>query len=50
MIQRSVFKIPIYCNYSKVGKMASIARTLLARDYKGFGTSNETSNAVFEFK
>lgn len=51
MEQRNVFKIPAYCNYNKCNKVyASYARTILARDYKGFGTSDETTNAVIEYK
>ena len=39
--------IPIYCNYNICDKVdVKYARTLLCRDYKGFGTSSETSNAV----
>lgn len=26
------------------------ARTILGRDYKGFGTGSETSNGVIEYK
>ena len=49
--QRSAFKTPIYCNYNKVEQITPpYARTVLARDYKGFGSSNETSNGVIEYK
>lgn len=37
----------IYANYRKIDNMSpKIARTLLARDSKGFGSGHETSNAV----
>ena len=36
-------------NYKKIEKInPDYARTILSRDHKGFGTSNETSNGVFE--
>lgn len=36
-------------NYKFVEKTdCEIARTLAARDYKGFGTGNETMNGVIE--
>ena len=44
----NVKQIPIYCNYNICDKVnTQYARALLGRDYKGFGTSSETSNAVF---
>ena len=46
--KRGVFKLPVYCNYNHITPPIEYARTLMARDYKGFGTSNETSNAVLE--
>ena len=50
MIQRSVFNIPIYCNYRKIDRIyPPHARSILARDYKGFGTSKETSNGVIQY-
>ena len=43
-----VVLVPIYCNYNICDKVnAQYARALLGRDYKGFGISSETSNAVF---
>ena len=51
MKKRSAFKTPIYCNYNKIEQITPpIARTILARDYKGFGSSDETSNGVLECK
>lgn len=42
-----VVLIPICCNYNICDKInTQYARALLGRDYKGFGTSTETSNAV----
>lgn len=40
-------RVTVYANYKTVDKRnVKIARTILARDYKGFGSSRETSNAV----
>ena len=37
----------IYANYRKVAKRdAKLAKTIVARDYKGFGTGFDTMNAV----
>ena len=39
----------MYVNYNKVDNVnVDVARTILSRDYKGFGSSNETSNGVLE--
>lgn len=35
-------------NYKKIGKERDIAKTLAARDYKGFGTGFDTMNGVVE--
>ena len=40
-----------FLNYRYIEKRnVQIARTILARDYKGFGSSSETSNGVIEWK
>lgn len=36
-------------NKKKIEKTEEIAKTLLARDHKGFGTGNETMNGVIEW-
>ena len=42
-------KVPVYANYNKIDKVdPDYAVTVLSRDYKGFGSSNETSNGVIE--
>lgn len=39
----------MYANYNKIDRVdVDIAQAILSRDYKGFGTSNETSNGVVE--
>lgn len=35
-------------NYCIFHKQIDIAKTIMARDYKGFGTSSETQNGVIE--
>lgn len=36
-------------NYKDVGKQLDTAKTIMARDYKGFGTSSEKQNGVIEW-
>ena len=46
---RSIFKIPVYCNYNIMnGFNVPYARTILGRDYKGFGTGSETTTGILE--
>ena len=41
---------PIYLNMKKIGKTnVDVAKTLCARDYKGFGTGFDTMNGVIEW-
>lgn len=41
----------MYANYNKIESVdVGIARSVLSRDYKGFGTSVETSNGVIEYE
>ena len=37
-----------YMNYNRIDKVSDIAKTLCARDYKGFGTGFDTMNGVIE--
>jgi DNA (cytosine-5)-methyltransferase 1 len=37
-----------YLNYNKIDKVSDVARTIMTRDYKEFGTSNETKKGVIE--
>ena len=42
-------KVPAYLNRKKVDKVdVKVARTIMARDCRGFGTGFETSNGVIE--
>ena len=37
-------------NYNRIDKFSDTAKTLCARDYKGFGTGFDTMNGVLEVK
>lgn len=37
-----------HMNGNRVDKQSDIAKTLMARDYKGFGTGFDTQNGVIE--
>ena len=37
-------------NYRRIDKFSDIAKTLCARDWKGFGTGFDTMNGVIEWK
>ena len=40
-----------YLNYRRIEKMGvENAQTIMARDYKGFGTGHETQNGVIEWR
>ena len=42
-------KEPAYLNYKRIDKVnPDIAKTLCARDYKGYGTGFDTMNGVIE--
>ena len=48
---QELLKITAQLNYKKIEKMqTSLAKTLCARDYKGFGTGFDTMNGVIEWK
>ena len=38
----------VWLNYNRIDKKTEIAKTLCARDYKGFGTGFDTMNGVVE--
>ncbi|MBQ0113061.1 MAG: hypothetical protein KBT03_08025 [Bacteroidales bacterium] len=42
-------KSTVYMNYNRIDKVdTKVAKTLCARDYKGFGTGFDTMNGVIE--
>lgn len=44
-------RINAMLNYNRVDKVGNdVAKTLCARDYKGFGTGFDTMNGVIEWK
>lgn len=47
--QTSVGFNTVEMNYREVGNEIDKAKTIMARDYKGFGTSNEKQNGVIEW-
>ena len=42
------YKETRYMNYERIDKQSDIAKTLCAKDYKGFGTGFDTMNGVIE--
>ena len=38
----------VLLNYNRIDKKTNVAKTLCARDYKGFGTGFDTMNGVIE--
>ena len=40
----------VLLNYNRIDKETDVAKTLCARDYKGFGTGFDTMNGVIEWK
>ena len=40
----------VLLNYNRIDKKTDVAKTLCARDYKGFGTGFDTMNGVIEWK
>ncbi|MBO7733928.1 MAG: hypothetical protein J6S67_15295 [Methanobrevibacter sp.] len=53
LMQESVISevmVPAYLNYKIIKKLnCDVAKTLCARDYKGFGTGWDTMNGVVEW-
>ena len=39
----------VLLNYNRIDKKTDVAKTLCARDYKGFGTGFDTMNGVIEW-
>ena len=38
----------VQMNYRRIEKLTDIAKTLMARDYKGFNTGFDTQNGIIE--
>ena len=49
--QQDVLKVPGWFNYKFVEKIpVEIAKTIMARDYKGFSSGFDSTNGVLEWK
>lgn len=50
-LETSLSRMNAMLNYNHVNKIGNdVAKTLCARDYKGFGTGFDTMNGVIEWK
>ena len=47
---RGQYRETWYMNYKRIDKQSNVAKTLCARDYKGFGTGFDTMNGVIEIE
>lgn len=43
-------RVAAYMNYHEVRKIVDIAKTIMARDYKGFSSGFDSTNGVIEWK
>ena len=48
--QTEVKKAAAYLNYHEIRKIVDIAKTIMARDYKGFSSGFDSTNGVIEWK
>ena len=48
--QSDVKKVAAYMNYHEVRQIVDIAKTIMARDYKGFSSGFDSTNGVIEWK
>lgn len=42
--------VAAYVNYHEVRQIVDIAKTIMARDYKGFSSGFDSTNGVIEWK
>lgn len=47
--QLGVKKVAAYMNYHEVRQIVDIAKTIMARDYKGFSSGFDSTNGVIEW-
>ena len=47
---RGQYRETWHMNYKRIDKQSNVAKTLCARDYKGFGTGFDTMNGVIEIE
>mgnify|MGYP006988878401 CR=1 FL=1 len=43
-----LLKVSVKMNYKRIEEKTDIAKTLMARDYKGFNTGFDTQNGIIE--
>lgn len=43
-------KVAAYLNYHEIRKIVDIAKTIMARDYKGFSSGFDSTNGVIEWR
>ena len=48
--QTDTKKVAAYMNYHEVRKIVDIAKTIMARDFKGFSSGFDSTNGVIEWK
>jgi hypothetical protein len=48
--QPDVKRVAAYMNYHEVRQIVDIAKTVMARDYKGFSSGFDSTNGVIEWK
>ena len=48
--QSGTKKVAAYLNYHEVRKLVTIAKTIMARDFKGFSSGFESTNGVIEWE
>lgn len=48
--QQDVKRVAAYMNYHEIRKIVDIAKTVMARDFKGFSSGFDSTNGVIEWK
>ena len=48
--QSGVKRVAAYMNYHEVRQIVDIAKTVMARDYKGFSSGFDSTNGVIEWR
>lgn len=48
--QSDIKRVAAYMNYHEVRKIVDIAKTIMARDYKGFSSGFDSTNGVIEWR
>ena len=47
--QTDVKKVAAYMNYHEIRQIVDVAKTIMARDYKGFSSGFDSTNGVIEW-